>query len=222
MRGWIALLAGLAMTGCSSLSSYQEAKVLDPGNAAVTFGITQFQDDLVRDQLFDSSAGHRHSLMEIGARAGVFPHIDLGFRYTIPGAAVFDAKYQFMGSDTDAAIQMSGGLKIGYSDFQVGPDSNRTDIAVYDWILPFYATYAPQSWLGFTLSPEAAYRHSENEFEYPSGFIIGGNADVRIGKSIGVLAEMGCHRNLDQEYNLINYGLSVYFPIDNPLQMWGF
>lgn len=212
MNKLVSLLPLVGLVGCASLSSYQEAKVLPTGEGQLSIGVTGYTDDLNRSILGDTSTGHDFKLLELGGRVGVWNNLDLGFKYTLIGAATLDAKYQLLGRDSGSAFQLSSGFKGGYANLEVTIDSETVEVPVYDLIIPLYATYSPASWMSITLAPEFCYRISDNEFEYPAGPIAGGNVDLRLGKSSGLIAEFGYHKHLDKDYSLINYGAMVYMP----------
>lgn len=216
MKRILALLPLTAFVGCASLSSYQEARTLEKGQSKIFIGATGYQDDLktvdVKDLLKDSATedGTSMFMLELGGRVGIMEGLDVGLRTSIPGGASIDAKYQFVGRDSLSSFQMSSGLRGGYASVQV----NEQDIAVIDLIAPVYATYAPTDWMSVTLAPQFCYRISDNEYWFPSGAIVGGNVDLRLGSSIGLIGEFGYHRHLTEDYTMMNYGAALFAPFD--------
>ena len=214
MKFILPLLPLVALVGCASLSSYQEAKVLPTGQGQFSMGVTGYTDDLTRSGFLLDSTGHDFKLLEVGGRVGVWKNLDLGVKYTLIGAVNLDAKYQLLGTDTGSVFQVSSGLKGGYANIEVTVNGKKTEAPVYDLIVPVYASYTPTDWLALTLAPQFSYRISDNEFEYPAGPIAGANFDMRLGSSYGIIGEFGYHRHLDKDYALMNYGAMFYMPVN--------
>jgi hypothetical protein len=209
--------ACLFLSNCASLSSYQEARVLPQGEGRLAVAVTGYSDDLARTLFADTSSGNSFNLFELSGRIGVWDNLDVGVKYTFVGAINADAKYQWLGRDSNSVFQLSTGFKGGYASLEVS-DSNGNDesneVPVIDLIVPVYLGWTPKPWLGLTVAPEICYRISDNKWEYPSGPIAGANVDLRLGKKTGVVLEYGIHRHLDKDYTLQNYGLSVYAPFE--------
>lgn len=212
MKPLSALLPLCALCGCASLSSYQEARVLGEGQGLIAIAATPYLDDRKVDAQ-DTSSGNSTVLIEVATRLGIWKDLDVGIKYSFPGAVSADAKYQLIGRDSNSTFQFSGGLKGGYADVEVGSGSNVQDFPVIDLIVPLYASWTPKTWVGLTVAPEFCYRISDNSF-YPSGPIAGANVDLRLGKKAGVLFEYGYHRHLTENYALQNYGIAAYAPFE--------
>lgn len=224
MKKFLPLLPMVAFVGCASLSSYQEARVLDKGKVQIFAGATGYQDDLKKMDFvttngvttWDTTKNTSKFMVELGARVGIWDGLDLGLKYSIPGAVNADLKYQLIGRDSASQFQLSTGLKGGYASLTVNDGQGGADeeIPVIDLIVPVYATYAPISWASLTLAPQFCYRISDNKNWYPGGSIVGGNLDLRLGKKSGIVGEVGYHRHLDKDYGLMNYGAVLYSPFE--------
>jgi len=215
MKAPFVLLPLFALCGCASLSSYQDARVLNQGEGRLGVAVTPYKDDLKPVIFQGSDTGHSYTLFELTGRMGVWDNLDVGVKYTFLGAASADAKYQILGRDSNSIFQLSAGLKGGYASLESQSDSGKTtsDVPVIDLIVPVYVGWTPKSWVGLTLAPEFCYRISDNDF-YPSGPIAGANVDLRLGKKAGVVVEYGYHRHLTKDYTLQNYGISAYAPFE--------
>lgn len=219
MKRILALLPLTAFVGCASLSSYQEARVLDKGKLRIAVGGTKSVDDL--ETVIDTASGLKKSgldalLLEASVRVGVWEGLDIGLKTSIPGAYAGDVKYQFVGRDSASKFQLSSGLKVGYASLK-GEDAEGEEvdgIPVIDLMLPVYATYEATSWMSITAAPQFTFRISDNELWYPGGAIAGGNVSLRLGKSAGLIGEFGFHRHLAENYNMMNYGAVLYAPFD--------
>jgi len=225
MKKLLPLLPLVGLVGCASLSSYQEARVLEKGKMQVFLGATGYQDDLKKQTVkvgsnltatLDSSKGLTAFMGEVGFRVGVWEGLDLGLKYSVPGALNADVKYQLLGRDSASQFQLSAGLKGGYASLNGENSKGETvnGIPVIDVIVPVYATYAPVSWASLTVAPQYTFRISDNEYWYPGGSIVGGNVDLRLGKKSGIIGEVGYHRHLDKEYGIMNYGAVLYSPFE--------
>ena len=230
MKRILALLPLTAFVGCASLSSYQEARVLDKGKAEVFFGASGYKDDLEKVDFsftgansgkIDTTDGLSNVMLEIGGRIGVWDNLDLGVKYSVPGSIALDAKYQLLGRDSGSMFQLSAGLKGGYASLD-GKNSKGEDVdgvPVIDLIVPVYATITPTNWMALTVAPQFCYRISDNGYYYPEGPIAGANIGLRMGTTFGIRGEFGYHRNLDTDYSMMNYGAVFYAPF-NPSSLF--
>jgi hypothetical protein len=216
MKKLLPLLPLITLVGCASMSSYQEARTLEAGKAQTGLAYTGYTDAFDRKG-FQDSTGFNSPLVEWAARVGVWKNIDVGVKFTFIGAVAGDVKYQLMGADTpESPFQLSTGLKVAYANVlapsyrdSADQKANLTDITV-----PVYATYEPVSWVGLTLAPQFTYRLSNNDNYYPAGAILGANADLRLGKSYGIMGEVGYHKHLSKDFSELNYGAMLYAPIE--------
>jgi len=220
MKKILPLLPLISLVGCASMSSYQEARVLEPGKAQTGLAYTGYTDDYKRRGFADST-GIQAPLIEWAARVGVWKNIDIGAKFTFIGAMSGDVKYQILGEDgvegATSQFQLSSGLKVSYANLLRPSALDTIDdqkATVTDITIPVYATYEPLSWVGLTLAPQFSYRISDNGYYYPEGPIAGANIGLRLGKTVGLRGEFGYHRNLDADYSMMNYGAVLYAPFD--------
>lgn len=152
--------------------------------------------------------------LEFAGRLGVGHNVDVGVKYTVIGGFQADGKYQILGRESGSPFVLATGLKGGYAEYET--DSTETfSPAVIDITLPIYLGLYPTSWLSVNLIPDATFRISDFDYTAPGGLLLGGAANVRVGKRFGAVAEVGYHRLLeDSEFEQIHYGGGVYFPVD--------
>lgn len=220
MKKILPLLPLISLVGCASMSSYQEARVLEPGKAQTGLAYTGYTDDFKRRGFADST-GIQAPLIEWAARVGVWKNIDIGAKFTFIGAMSGDVKYQILGEDgvegATSQFQLSSGLKVSYANL-LRPSALDTigdqKATVTDITIPVYATYEPLSWVGLTLAPQFSYRISDNDNYYPAGVIAGASADLRLGKRYGIMGEFGYHKHLSEDFSQMNYGAMFYAPIE--------
>ena len=200
-----------ALSGCASLSSYQESKVMPAEKGRVTM-IFNSQSSSLDDSFAIDVEDFKQ--LEFAGRLGIGHNADFGVKYTVIGGFQADGKYQLLGRDSGSLFVLSAGLKGGYAEYEI--DSNETfSPAVIDITLPIYLGLYPTSWLSVNLIPDATYRISSFDYTAPGGLLVGGAANVRVGKRFGAIAEVGYHRLLaDSEFEQIHYGGGIYFPVD--------
>jgi hypothetical protein len=197
--------------GCASLSSFQEARVLEKGKWAVSLPVEL--DEFEPHGSLDSDGGRLLS-PQFGIRHGLGDGLDIGVRATalvFTGVSV-DAKRQWIGRDSLSPFQVSSGIKLACAiepDLKVGSDKLEKYNAL-DLALPLYLGWTPARMLGVTLNPQACYRFSTDDSKYPSGPIAGANADLRLGHRVGVVLEAGYHHQFFDGYDMINCGLSLF------------
>jgi hypothetical protein len=208
-------LALLGLGGCASLSSYQEARVLQKGEARIGIGGSYYNDDLKRTVFNDTGTGTTYPVINVSGRLGVWNNLEIGVLYAIPGAIDADLKYQLLGRDSASDWQLSTGLKGGYANLEVDDSSgnSKVEVPVVDLTVPVYLGWTPTPWMGLTVTPQFTYRISDNETFYPHGPIAGANVDMRLGKEFSLVGEFGYHRHLTKDYSLINYGAVFQFPV---------
>lgn len=203
------IVAGLS--SCASLSSYQESRVLDAGKGRLT-AIFNSQSSSLDDSLAIDVEDFQQ--LEFAGRLGLGHNADFGVKYTVIGGIQADGKYQFIGRDSGSLFVLAAGLKGGYAEYET--DSNETfSPAVIDITLPIYLGLYPTPWLSLNLIPDATYRISDFDYTAPGGLLLGGAANMRVGKRFGAIAEVGYHRLLeDSEFEQIHYGAGIYLPVD--------
>ena len=219
MKSSLLILPLISLVGCASLSSYQEARVVAPGKAQMTLGMTGLSDGLVRpivtpENTEDTLDGISMYTAELMFRFGIVKGLDLGYKATFPFGQHLDLKYQIVGRESDARFQLSLGAKAGISMFELAKPKLEEDkhTMVVDVGAPLYLTYLPTDWAAITLAPQ--YIHRIGDIPEVEGELVGANIGVRLGDKTGVRGEFGMHRNLNNGYNLLNYGAVFYTPVD--------
>lgn len=117
-----AILAILSLTGCFSLTTFQSAKVLDPGQAAFGAGAA-----IATGGVFETNAF---------GRIGLSQNSDMGFKaFGLPGfgfGLFGDMKYQFLKTIPYAAVDFGASYMHGSSSFGSGDWSS---VGLYPMVL---------------------------------------------------------------------------------------
>ena len=97
-------LGAFAFSGCT-LGTFESARTTPRGSMAMelshTFALNENTDE--RPFVY---AWHP----QLGFRAGVTDHLDLGFRFFMGAGGLLDAKYNFFGPDSSVALALQGGF----------------------------------------------------------------------------------------------------------------
>ena len=185
---------------------------MEKGKGRMYVGFTQYSADSSK---FKDPHG-TIPVFDIGVRLGVLEKMDLGLRYTIPGAMTGDVKYMF--TDRKSKLGFSTGLKAAYMNIELEFTSGDTVTSkaktpkIIDVIVPLNVSYYPVEWLAFTVSPDAAYRTVIGAY-MTAGPILGVNGNLKLGKNWGILAEGGWHKAMESGGpTFVTYSGMLFFP----------
>ena len=210
-----AIFSVMALAGCATLSSFQEARTVEKGKGRLHIAATDYSALVRESSGFEDPKGA--FVFDIGARVGIIDKLDIGLNYSIPASATGDVKYMFTSRESKFAF--SSGLKAGYMNYELefsdssGTTAKARTPTIIDVGIPLYATVYPLNWLSLTASPHATYRTVIGAW-MTAGPILGVNGNLKIGKNGGVLVEGGFHKAMESggPY-FINYSAAVFFPI---------
>lgn len=212
-------LSSLIFVGCASLSSFQDARTVEKGGGRMVLGATHYKADSTKfvdphDAIY---------VFDIGARLGVGEKVDLGLRYTIPGAVTADVKYMF--TDRQSGLGFSAGFRAAYMNFDLeatdtagNTTAKATSPTIIDVTLPLYVSYYPLQWLSLTVSPDATYRTVIKAY-MTAGPIFGVNGNLKLGENGGLLFEGGWHKAMETGGpSFVTYSAAVFFPFSISLE----
>ena len=119
-------------TACVNSSALQTAKALDPGKQRILVGGGYYASpDLDKDA--SSATGEETSLklpyMELGYRRGLIDKLEAGVKYTLPGTAAIDGKYQFLDAGDFA---LAAGASVGYFKLSSEAGDSKSSSTVID------------------------------------------------------------------------------------------
>jgi hypothetical protein len=210
----LAALAALGFAGCSSLSSFQDARTLEQKKGRMFIAATSHKAKVDSTSGFEDGSFY---VIDVGARLGVLQKMDIGLKYTIPGGMVGDLKYMF--TSRESKVAFSSGLAVGYTkfEFEASDSTGKNTVkastpTTIDATIPFYLSFYPWNWLCFTVAPHATYRTVIGAW-LTAGPIVGVNGDLKIGNSGGILVEGGWHKALETGGpHFFNYSAAIFFP----------
>ena len=204
--------AFLLATGCASISNFQTGKPLGKGNAEGIFSVSNI-NTINGDSI--SIADHDYEIVppeftffELQGVLGITDRIDIGIKYTFPTAGALTAKYCLVGAGKEKGIFLSPGLRAGYTAFPStdSTENNRIEISV-----PVYLSLYFTNFLSVSLIPTYSGRYFTSFSSYEN--CLGGNFNLRIGKRFGFVAEAAYQRNLYWNWDELQFGGSIYFPL---------
>jgi hypothetical protein len=199
-------------TGCASLSSFKTAKPLGKGNTEGAFSVSHVATTNNQDSLIPGlmEKPPEFWFFELQGSMGITEKLDVGLKYTFPLSGSLDAKYCLAGADKDKGFFFSPGLKIGYTSL---PDdaSDSTNNNRIEYFVPLYLSMYFTDFLSLSLIPSYSGRFYTEASGYSN--LLGGSANIRIGKKFGMIAEYSYYHNFNMEWDEYQIGAALYFPL---------
>lgn len=210
----VIVIAGVlgAFIGCASLTSFQDARTIEKGTGRANVAFNMYNETYDKDDDAFDKIDDDGFMLQLGGRFGLTDKIDMGITYIVPGSVVLDGKYQF--TAPTSVLGVSSGLKLGYLSYSYGSGDNMDTVRALDVIVPVYASYYPVSWIALTLNPDVVGRFRFKGPETDPFVLVGGNASLKLGKNIGIVAEVGYHIEPGEGRTFTTYGGSFYTPMD--------
>lgn len=227
-------LALLFVVSCANTSVMQTARVMEPGSMRVMGGLG-IDDTPGYLRVFNRSDDDNHwadySLPNIEGdfRWAPFRDWEFGGKLTILGTISADAKYQLW---VKGPWAMAVGGVVGFVLVTpVDPDGGSENfpksgqIAEWDFILPLYLSYDFSPYV--TLYGVAKYDSRVFEISYDTSRhdavgspdetigknLLGGNLGVRVGREMGVFAEIGALRGINWNYTELQFSTAFYMKL---------
>ncbi|HEX3019855.1 MAG TPA: hypothetical protein VHP36_06120 [Chitinispirillaceae bacterium] len=197
----------LLTVGCASVSNFQTGKPLGKGNVQAYFSVSHI--DTKNDTVPLIETVPEFTFFELGATMGLTDRLDLGLKYTFPTAGFIDSKYCLVGSGKQKGVFLSPGLRAGYTAFpkQEGEEENdRVEFSV-----PIYLTFGFSEVFSLSLIPTYSGRFFTSGSYYTN--LLGGNVNFKIGKRFGVIADVAVYQNFKWEWQEIQAGGAMFFPL---------
>lgn len=198
------LLLAVVMSGCTSLSSLQTARVMPEGKSRFFVG-----GGLVRSSILNSG-GNTNSdglpFVEAGGRFGFIDKWDVGLKYTLPGMLSGDVKLNLYEDD---AWAFALGFGVGYMAIEnnsADPNAPGFKQEVLDVIVPAYASYDASPGLGFYLSPRYIHREASSIMQ-----LLGAALGMRFGNTAGAFIEVAAAADLKSDFDQLQLNLGVFF-----------
>ncbi len=208
-KGMFLILAVIFTAGCASLSTYQVAQTLAPGESTVGFSASQMaiNVDLGVDSAGFSEA-EKYTVPEVSYRVGIEDNVDVGLK-VYPIAGVVDIKYQFLNKPKfDVAVDFG----VGYTSFNNsfgGPARKITLVDLYPTLLLSY-NIAPN--ISVTAAPKVIVRTvSGGAASTGTVMIRGGTLTFAFGaqaKGFRVMPEVGFYTLEGLTFTNLGVGLS--------------
>ncbi len=198
-------LVGIALlSGCTSLSSLQTARVMPPGASRFFVG-----GGLVRSSILNSGGSTNADglpFVEGGARYGFIEKWDLGVKYTLPGMLSGDVKLNIY---EDEAWAFALGFGVGYMAIEnasTDPNAPGFKQEVLDVIVPVYLSYDASPGIGFYVSPRYIHREASSIMQ-----LIGSALGLRFGNTAGAFVEIAAAADLKSDFDQVQLNLGVFF-----------
>ena len=206
-------------TACVNSSTLQTAKALDPGRGRVLVGGGYYASpDLDKDA--SSATGEDTSLklpyMELGYRRGLVDRVEAGVKYTLPGTAAIDGKYQFLDAGDFA---LAAGASVGYFKLSSEAGDSKSSSTVIDTIVPVYASYDVAKAFALYISPKYVMRYAKNEStdammtESSSGLshLAGATVGTKLGNKWGLFLETTYLKAISSDFDAFQVNGSFFF-----------
>jgi hypothetical protein len=200
-------------------SALQTAKALDPGRQRILVGGGYYASpDLNEDA--STATGSETSLalpyMELGYRRGLVDKLEAGVKYTIPGTAAIDGKYQFLDAGDFA---LAAGASVGYFKLSSEAGDSKSSSTVIDTIVPLYASYDLAKAFAVYTSPKYVMRYARNESsdammsESSSGLshLVGATVGTRLGNRWGLFLETTYLKSVTNDFDAFQVNGSIFF-----------
>ena len=214
------LLALSALTtACVNSSTLQTAKALDPGRQRILVGGGYYASPDINEDA-SSATGTETSLalpyMELGYRRGLVDKVEAGVKYTLPGTAAIDGKYQFLDAGDFA---LAAGASVGYFKISSEAGDSKSSSTVIDTIVPVYASYDVAKAFALYTSPKYVMRYAKNESsdammsESSSGLnhLVGATVGTRLGNRWGLFLETTYLKSVSSDFDAFQVNGSIFF-----------
>ncbi len=190
------------LAGCASNSSFRTAKPLGKNQ---TEGFVALSGINFSDTASIIDGGY---FLELGASVGLTEALDIGLKYTVPTGGNVEAKYTLLGTNQETGLFLAPALRAGYYNLITIGDSK---IDRFEFAVPVYLTYAPASIFQITLQPAYTGRvvmTSDEDEVSSSSFqqLVGTNANLKLGKKLGILVEGAYYYDLKSKTTEAQYG----------------
>jgi hypothetical protein len=201
-------------------STLQTAKALDPGRQRILVGGGYYASpDLNEDASAATGSDTSIALpyMELGYRRGLIDKLEAGVKYTIPGTAAIDGKYQFLDAGDFA---LAAGASVGYFKLTSESGDSKSSSTVIDTIVPVYASYDLAKAFALYTSPKYVLRYAKNEStdgmmmnESSSGLnhLVGATVGARLGNRWGLFLETTYLKSVSSEFDAFQVNGSIFF-----------
>jgi hypothetical protein len=206
--GYLALMAGLVISQCASISNLSTARPVGRGESRVTVGLSKITTKSDTIPIIESIPDF--VFFELMGTAGITDRFDISLKYTFPTAGYFEANYCLLMNNPETGLFFSPALRAGYTAFPHDADSaenNRVEISV-----PLYLSYFPAKAFGITLAPVYSGRFFLRG-EYRITQLAGGMLSVSIGSKIGVIIEGDYLYNFYWKWHEIQGGAALVVPV---------
>ncbi len=187
--------------GCASMSSFQTAEALPPGEVSIGVGMSSLSME-GKTAEGGTTVTWKSDLppnLELLVRYGFLPRFDAGLKvYTTVGGMgyVLDGKYQFLdGEGVDGALVL--GIATSEANFLFGASLGGTDedeTAFFDYYAAVPFTFRFSESLTLTAAPRYVDRSISSDFLAERERIIGGSLTLSMGKEVQVRPEVGFFR----------------------------
>ncbi len=217
MSGWVpvALLPLLFLGGCSTVSSFQTARTLAPGEVSLGLAVTDMTSEgkgvvegvPVRWELESAPTA------ELLLRYGFFPRFDAGLKVYLPITGVawtVDGKYQYYdGEEVDAAVVLGFGSSRANFMFDVTTADGTeevTDFMDYFAALPF--TFRISDSATVTLAPRYLDRAFSSVLSEEREKMVGGSLTFSLGRRFQIRPELAWFTG-DEDTEISFFGVGV-------------
>lgn len=158
----VALLP-LLFQNCISVSSFQSARTVKPGEWSGFGGISSqsvtFTKKSKDSTLEDDIEKIKVPVIEGGARWGLGESTDIGFKYTTPGSLGGEFKYM-MSDPNNQDTAHAAGLGVTYASFSSGSGDDEYEYNIIDLTGSYFFTYDLSVSNSFHVSPRYILRNT--------------------------------------------------------------
>jgi hypothetical protein len=190
---------------------------MDPGRQRVLVGGGFYQSpDLNEDASAATGEETTISLpyMELGYRRGIVDNVEVGAKYTLPGTAGIDGKYQFLDAGKFA---LAAGVGVGYFKLS-SEDTNGMEASttVIDTIVPLYASYDVAKAFALYTAPKYVMRYGKSvDFDGMSSsgldHLVGATVGTRLGNNWGLFLETSYLQSVANDFAAFQVNGSIFF-----------
>jgi len=191
----LAMMVGVTIIcGCASISTFQTARTLKPGETQKGVGVTAGNPWISESwgewgpQKFRIDKSPVLPWLEFWFRKGLSENLDWGIKtWGLFFGAIADLKYQFLSDESP--WQVAGSLGLGFSNRL---ESLEESFAFFDFHLPFFISRDFGKHSRFYISPKYIHRVVIGAYPPCNGFGAGLGVSFQLSKKLSMMVEYDC------------------------------
>lgn len=203
----LVILTVSVTSGCLTLTTGQNAKVLNPGDSAGFVGVSSQTSTAEAENGSDAKTTTTSLGAVVGSRYGVVSGLEIGARGSTVGMGMIDAKWSIVDSEP---VSLALGVGVGeaqYSETSGNGSSTTTQEEKYDYRVsdvPIYVSVEVGKMLSLYCVPRYIYINQETTRtdepkDVSSSRALAVTTGLMLGEQIGIFGELSTLKSLDKK-----------------------